>query len=160
MKIGIISDTHDNVENVLKAVAFFKAHAVEFVVHCGDMVAPKTVEFFAGVKLRMVNGNCDGDIANLKIKLGSIGGEYLGEFAELLVDGKRILAYHGHVQAKLDSFIKSGLYRYVLTGHTHRSRDESFGQTRVINPGAHYYGGQNTVMLLDMKDDNIDLVKL
>ncbi|MFH1511541.1 MAG: metallophosphoesterase [Candidatus Woesearchaeota archaeon] len=160
MKIGIISDTHDNVENVLKAVKVFKSLKVDFVVHCGDMVAPKTVDYFAGVKLKMVKGNCDGDIDNLGLKLRSIGGEYLGEFAELFVDGKKFLAYHGHDPARLDSFIKSGLYQYILTGHNHKSRDEPVGRTRVLNPGAHYYGGEGTVMILDLQNDNVDLVTL
>jgi predicted phosphodiesterase len=60
----------------------------------------------------------------------------------------------------LDTFIKSGKYRYVLTGHTHTLRDERMGDTRILNPGGHYYGAEGTVMILDLSADKVEVVKL
>ncbi len=147
--IAIISDTHDNVENIKKAVGIMKGRGVEFCVHCGDVVAPATVRFFDGVKMKFIRGNCDGDTENIKKRAEEIGGEFLGEKAEFEHQGKRFCAYHGHDPAKLDLLIRSGKYDYVLTGHTHKARDEIIGKTRVINPGAHYYGAGETFSILD-----------
>jgi len=36
MLIGIISDTHDNARNLLKAVELFNEKEVGLVIHCGD----------------------------------------------------------------------------------------------------------------------------
>jgi predicted phosphodiesterase len=79
---------------------------------------------------------------------------------KLEIDHKRILMYHGSDSTKLDKFIKSGDYHYVLTGHTHVTRDERVGLTRVLNPGAHYYGSDGTTMIFDLGKDKVDLVKL
>jgi hypothetical protein len=160
MRLGIISDTHDNVENVLKAVALFRKENVPLVVHCGDMISPKTATFFQGVALKFVRGNCDGDVTNLKMKLEQVGSEFLGERAVLEIEGKTIFVYHGHDKSKLDSFIKSGEYQYVFTGHTHILRDEQVGTTRVLNPGAHYYGCDGTVMVLDLGSGQVEVVRL
>ncbi|MFH0978371.1 MAG: metallophosphoesterase [Candidatus Woesearchaeota archaeon] len=160
MKIGIISDTHDNVENILFAVKAFQKRDVSLVLHCGDIVAPKTIEFFNGIVLKMVRGNCDRDIEAFKTKLAEIGGEYLGEQAEIILDGKKLFIYHGTDKQKLDKFISSGKYRYVLSGHTHLLTDEMLGKTRLLNPGAHYYGGSETIMVLDTIKDKVEVIKL
>ena len=51
MKIGLISDTHDNIDNILKAVREFNNREVDIVLHSGDFVSPIAVESFAGIKL-------------------------------------------------------------------------------------------------------------
>lgn len=160
MKIGIISDTHDNVQNILRAVKIFKDKEVKLVLHCGDVISPKSITFFKGVVVKFVAGNCDGDIHNLKEKAATVGSEYLGEIAEIVLEKKKILVYHGQDKQKLDKFIKSLKYNYVLTGHTHQLRDERVGETRVLNPGAHYYGSSDTVMLLDLANDEVEVIKL
>ena len=42
MKLGVISDTHDNVPAVEAAMDRFEAVGVESVVHCGDFIAAST----------------------------------------------------------------------------------------------------------------------
>lgn len=46
MKIGVVPDTHDNIELTRKTVKFFQNHEVDKVIRCGDMVAPFTAELF------------------------------------------------------------------------------------------------------------------
>ena len=77
--IGVISDTHDNVPNILKAIKVFENEDVDFIIHCGDVVAPATIKFFKGIHIKVVKGNCDGDVSHIKQVLGEIGGEFLGE---------------------------------------------------------------------------------
>ena len=46
MKIGIISDTHDDIINTNKAIDVFKENNVSVVIHAGDFVAPPVVSEF------------------------------------------------------------------------------------------------------------------
>ena len=77
MKIGLISDTHDNVENILRAVKKFTEMRVDFVVHLGDIVAPATLQYFKGLKMKLITGNCDGDLPKIESKCSEFGFEYL-----------------------------------------------------------------------------------
>lgn len=161
--IGIISDTHDNVPAVIRIVKFFKRKKLDFVIHLGDFIAPKTVTFFSGLKVKFIQGNCDGDIETTKKKIRSINCEFLGDFAELKVKGKKIAIFHGKPPEKLDSIIQSQKYDYVLHGHYHKKRDEKIGKTRVINPGSFYLDPANkdrTVALLDVEKDKVQFVRI
>ena len=158
--IGIISDTHDNVANVLKAKEIFKEKGVKLVLHAGDVIAPKTIDFFEGLEVWFVKGNCDGDIPMITKKAEAIGCKYLGEEVEFELEGKKFCMYHGTNQEKLDELIKSGKYDYVITGHTHETRNEKIGKTRVINPGAHYYIGTNTIATLDIGKDEVEFIDI
>lgn len=158
--IGVISDTHDNVPNLIKAIKIFENAEVDFIIHCGDLVAPATAKYFNGIHTKMVKGNCDGDVEHIKQAFSSIGGEYVGEIGKFEIDGKKIIAYHGDDEQKLQGLIDEQKYDYVLTGHTHKTRDEKVGKTRVINPGAHYFGAENKVVLLDVQEDIAEFVKV
>ena len=79
MKIGLISDTHDNIENILKAVQEFNSRHVDIVLHAGDFVSPIAVESFAGIKLIGVLGNNDTDIPGLTSAFNKMHGELKGE---------------------------------------------------------------------------------
>ena len=158
--IGLISDTHDNVENVKKAVELFQKHDVDFVLHLGDVVAPATIKFFSGLVLKVIKGNCDGDIEGMKRMLSNINGEYLGEEHTFRLGGKKIYATHGIDEKKLGEIIRSKKYDYVLHGHTHFKRDEKIKNTRVINPGAQYWGSEHTIVLFDPKIDRVEFISL
>ena len=63
--IGIVSDTHEDVPMIVRAVALFKERAPELVIHCGDIISPPVLERFAGLALRVVYGNNDGERSGL-----------------------------------------------------------------------------------------------
>jgi predicted phosphodiesterase len=44
MKIGLISDTHDNIQNIQNAISLFNDKHVSFVIHAGDRVSPEVVK--------------------------------------------------------------------------------------------------------------------
>ena len=44
MKIAIISDTHDNVPNLEKFLAWAKENKIEQIIHCGDLCAPSILK--------------------------------------------------------------------------------------------------------------------
>lgn len=160
MKIGIISDTHENVKNILLAVEAFKKEKVKTVIHCGDVIAPLTLRFFEGVDLQFISGNNDGDIPLLKEVAEKLGFKYLGDHAELEIDDKKIAVIHGQDAATLKKIIESGSFDFVFTGHTHKVRDDTVGGVRVLNPGSHYWNGQNTIMVLDTGKNQVVVTDL
>ncbi len=158
-KVGIISDTHDNVEAIQRAMRVFKREGVDFIIHCGDVVAPKTVEFFRGISVKFVLGNCDGDVENLEKKIKDIGGEFLGDMGKIGVDGKTIMVFHGH-DPVIMRILKDKKPDYLLTGHTHIASDVMEGGVRILNPGGHYGLGQvSKVIILDVGEDKVEFVE-
>ena len=50
--IGIISDTHDNIYMIDKAVEELNKRQVRLVLHAGDYISPFTVQHFKALKQR------------------------------------------------------------------------------------------------------------
>lgn len=153
--IGIISDTHDNVPNILKAVEIFKKNKVEFVIHCGDVVAPGTIKFFEGLNMKFVFGNCDGDRTLIEEKVKEHGWEHHGRIIELKAKEKSIGVFHGDDLLIWDKMLSKG-YDYLIHGHTHIPEEKKVGKTRVLCPGGHFLGDPkeyNKVIILNL-DNN------
>ena len=154
--ICIISDTHENVPVIKKAVSMIKLLRPELVIHCGDIISPPVLENFAGLPMRFVFGNNDGERAGLKSKCAALGFGVIDEQIEIEFHGKLITVYHGTNPRVLDSLIDSEAYDYVMTGHTHLPRDEKVGRTRVINPGACFAAERYTFAVLDPIKDFLE----
>ena len=75
MKIGIMSDSHDHIENVKKSIAVFKEKNVDYVIHLGDIVNPNSVIAMKGIKVIAIFGNNDGDTFRLVKAFNSVNGE-------------------------------------------------------------------------------------
>jgi hypothetical protein len=160
--IGVIADTHDNTANVEKAVKLFKDRKVDFVIHLGDVVSPVTLKLFEGLRVRLIKGNCDGDVEALKKRLKEMDGKFYSILLDVTVNNKKIIALHGDYEIVLQNAIESQKYDYVLHGHTHTKRDEKVEKTRVINPGTHYllHKENHFVVLLDPERDDVQFVKI
>lgn len=139
MKIGIISDTHDQIERVQKAVEIFKKEQVELVFHCGDIVSPFMLQFFKALNcpIKFLLGNNTGDVMlHLKYATGTGLTDYeFGTFFSLELAGKKIAVYHGDHPQITVALVKSGDYDCVFTGHDHICRVEKIGETLLVNPG-------------------------
>lgn len=134
MQLGIVSDTHDNLDAVEAAVDVFESEDVDAVVHCGDFVAPfSAAKFDVGTEFYAVRGNNDGEWA-LQDVVGAFG-TYLGEMGEFEFDGEAIAVYHGTSPPIVDALVECGTYDYVFYGHTHEYIHEEHDGTVRINPG-------------------------
>lgn len=163
MILGILSDTHDNLANTRRALAVFKRHQVEFIIHCGDITIPQVIELFDGWRVAFVFGNMDGTQTSLSTAARQLSGpasishRYTG-----MVGGAGVAAYHGNDDEYLGTLIVSGQYDYVFCGHTHLRRDEQVGRTRVINPGS--LGGRKketrSVCVLSLPDGAARFIEL
>jgi uncharacterized protein len=140
MKIGVLSDTHDQGELIQKAVKQFNAENVAWVFHCGDWVSPFILHFFQGLKapLRGVFGNNDGDKFRhlaFKNKWG-IDLEYEDRFLEVELDKRSIAVFHGDYSGIVDALVTCGKYDVVFHRHTHQKVNQYHGKTLSLNPGS------------------------
>jgi uncharacterized protein len=87
MKIGIISDTHDDIENVRRAIDIFNKEQVQYVIHAGDYVSPGIVMEFKNLNARLIGvlGNNDGERGKLLKAFLEVGGELKGELGEFML---------------------------------------------------------------------------
>jgi hypothetical protein len=155
VRVGILSDTHDDIGAMAAGMTLLKAAGAEFFVHCGDVGGEQILDLLAGMPCVFVWGNCDFDRAELARYAADIGVDCRGTFAELEFDGKKIAVTHGD-EVRLMRLASGGVYHYVLTGHTHRIRDERTSDgVRIINPGALFLAARKTVAILDTKTDEL-----
>jgi putative phosphoesterase len=140
MKIGVISDTHDQGELIRKAVEHFNSENVSWVFHCGDWVSPFILHFFQGLQapLRGVFGNNDGDkFRHLAFKdKWEIDLEYEDRFLEMEINNRRIAVFHGDYSGIVEALVTCGKYDVVLHGHTHQKINQYHGKTLSLNPGS------------------------
>ena len=163
MKIGLISDTHDKIQHIQRAVIEFNDKHVDIVIHAGDIVSPIAVESFAGVKIVGVPGNNDIDIPGLTFAFNKIHGELKGEIFETVYDGMKFGVYHGTSVAKKEQLIKSGKYDVFIYGHTHKKDNRYIGTTRVINPGTAkgwFFGLFASIAIFDTSSRNLTFINL
>lgn len=136
VKIGILSDTHDHLENVQAAAEFLAREGITTLLHCGDVCGPEVVQLLAGFSVYFARGNMDRMPALGRAVEASQGPGRLARCHELVLDGHRLAVVHGDEGELLHRLIGSGGYVYVIYGHTHRRTERQIGSTRVVNPGA------------------------
>lgn len=49
MKVGIIADTHDDLNNTAKAISIFNTVNVSLIIHAGDYIFPGVIEKFKDI---------------------------------------------------------------------------------------------------------------
>jgi putative phosphoesterase len=130
MKIGILSDTHDNLPKIERAVKFFNKNKVQFVLHAGDFVAPFTVSLLKKLTCdwRGIFGNNDGEKEGLaaaseaKIKAGPI---------RIELQDKKITMAHDAKTIDLDKEEAD----LIVIGHTHKPEIIKKYNKLIVNPG-------------------------
>lgn len=163
MKIGILSDTHNNLSNLQAALKLFQDRGIETLVHCGDFTGVEAAQALNGFRIIAAFGN--GDMASGEIRqvlLSHNPENYAGMVYTGQIDGVRIAVTHGHLPGHVEELVHSGQFDYVFKGHSHQHKDERFGFTRLINPGA--LGGLHrearSVCVLDLLSGKAEFIKL
>lgn len=135
MRIGIVSDIHDNVWNLRGALAAMRD--VDALICCGDLCSPFVIGLLAeGLPARPIHivfGNNDGDlfrIAQVAAKWPEVqlhGEVFVGE-----IGGKRIAVNH---YPSIAAAIDRKAYDLICYGHNHRFNVARNGSTLIVNPG-------------------------
>jgi putative phosphoesterase len=148
MLVGIMSDSHDDMQRIQAAVEFFNAEGAAQVVHAGDLVSPFTFEVLGGLgcPFTAIFGNNDGDRLLLREKSGDRVHVQphaldLGGLSTVLV----------HEPTSVEALARSGDFNMVVYGHSHTPDIRNISGTLVINPGktARLHKGESTIALLD-----------
>ncbi|MHA1264231.1 MAG: metallophosphoesterase [Candidatus Helarchaeota archaeon] len=165
MKIGVISDTHDHIENVKKAVNIFNNQSVIQVFHAGDIISPFVAPLaFKELKspLTCVFGNNDGELLFLKEKFKEIGASIEGTQYTTEIEGKKIALFHTLDRAILEAVIQSQNFALIIHGHTHEAEIKKINNVLVVNPGeaCGYLTGKATIAIIDLEKLEATLIEL
>ena len=159
MLIGIMSDTHDNLPAIAKAVEIFNRENVDLVIHAGDYVAPFVKRELSKLRapLKGVFGNNDGERRGLTKALG-----VSEEILEIEADEMKIIVLHGTNEKIVEAFARSQLYDVVVRGHTHKYEIRETGRSILVNPGevCGYLTGIKSVAFLDTKKREIKIINI
>jgi putative phosphoesterase len=138
MRVAVISDIHDNIWNLEKALRGIAQAGAHVLICCGDFCAPfslkQIAESFAG-PIHVVFGNNDGDPLLLSRVAGQYGGRVTlhGLYVELELEGRQVAAIHYPEIAR--RIAQAGVFDLVLYGHDHKRHSEQVGHTLLANPG-------------------------
>ena len=137
MKIGIVSDTHDNEPNTLLALKHLTDLGCDILFHCGDLAHSDTLKLIAqnfSNPIYIVGGNADlneEEILHVVKKYSHI--TYNSKYIEIEFDQINFVIVHKDLDAKM---LATQLHPdYLFYGHTHKPWKEKIGNTTLVNPG-------------------------
>ncbi len=161
MKVAIMSDSHDNIWNLEKALTKIKEAQVEIIIHCGDLVAPfvlKQLSQYEG-EIHFVFGNNDGE----KYLLTKLCYEELhnahchGAWGK--IDMSELTIAFTHYPEMAYGISKNA--DIVCFGHTHLYELKDIEGTTYLNPGE-IMGkeGNPSFCIIDTYQKKIDKVSI
>jgi putative phosphoesterase len=136
MKIGILSDIHDNIWNLRAALGGLGE--ADALICCGDLCSPFVVgllaEGFPDRPIHLVFGNNDGDLFRITQNASRVAGlELHGELFQGELGGKRVYVNHYPHIARA---VAVENYDLICYGHNHLFAIERQGGALLVNPGA------------------------
>ncbi len=153
MLVGVVSDTHNNLQNVRRLVEIFNQKDVELVIHTGDISQPKTIDCLSSLNCPLVGvfGNNDIDEIDLKESIIKHGYSFQSPPLIKLIEGKKVAVFHepDYIEDFLDKNLDIDL---VLHGHTHRYFNKLVKGVKVFNPGesAGMMKGKNAIGIVEL----------
>ncbi len=161
MLIGILSDTHDQLERTNAAVRKLKAEGAEVLFHCGDLTQPEMAVTCAVLPCYFIFGNNDvSQVAEIRAAIANVSSGVCLEWSgEVELSGKRIGVAHGHNLKDIRRLVAAAP-DYLFSGHTHVAADWREGPTRRINPGAVHRASSFTVAMLDLDHDQLRFLEV
>ncbi len=137
MKIGILSDSHDNIPNLRAAVDCCNAKGAALLIHCGDLISPFMLPELAkfGGAVHLIYGNNPGDQHLISQRCGTIFPSITlhGPFGVIEAGGRRLAFTHYPEMAR--GMVTRGLFDVVCCGHNHHYHTEKTDKTLLINAG-------------------------
>ncbi len=160
MRIGILSDSHDNFGKAEQALALFLREGVSSVLHLGDVCSALALEPFraAGIPVLGVFGNNDRDRQG--IQAVSANGFGTGP-RTLSLDGRTVLMAHSFDELSASAG-GGGKHDLILFGHTHRALTMRVGSAVVINPGeaCGFASGRPTCAVVDLSSMEVRILDI
>jgi putative phosphoesterase len=146
MILTILSDIHDHVWNLKKALEMPEFQNTDALLFCGDLCAPFIIKLLGQAyskPMHLVLGNNDGDVAAITQVMKQHPHMHLhGEYFRGKFNGKTVAMNHYPDKARELADLAS--YDLVCYGHNHTLKEEQIGPTLMLNPGAvmGFHGGR------------------
>lgn len=163
MKIAVLSDIHDNIKNLNKALQLIKQEKCGAIIFCGDYCSPTTFKTLAEFDLPVyaIFGNVDG--AKYEIMTAVLENNYQieqkNDLLEIKFGGKQIAICHKPEFAL--GLAATRKYDVVFYGHTHKKEEIKMGRTFLINPGEIYGGmGKATFAIFDTQKETVKFIEI
>ncbi|WP_420266966.1 metallophosphoesterase [Candidatus Magnetominusculus dajiuhuensis] len=156
MLIGVMSDSHDSMAMLAKAVRVFNENNLRYVLHAGDYTSRSAFRILGDLKAEFIGiiGNNDGEVLTTMgvgpLLLNNVPqGRIYRQPHEFTIDNKKFIMVHEHFE--VDSIARSGRCDILIYGHTHKAAARTCGTTYVLNPGelCGCLHGSATVAILD-----------
>ncbi len=163
MKIAIISDIHDQIDNLNWTLNQIKNKDISYIFTLGDYTSSYVIERLQvdTIPIYAVWGNCDGDKQSM-LQVSNNKNPYISfankPFYEVEIDTKRIFITHYPELA--ENAAKTLDYDAVFHGHTHYKRNEKIGNISIINPGklAIYPDNEISFAIFDTQNSNVEFI--
>ena len=157
-QVGILSDSHDNMDALKSAVTVFNEKNVDLVIHAGDLVSPFTAREINRLScpVVIVYGNNDGEILGLN---KTFQGNIFQPPHTIKVNEKKVLIMHDPIL--LGELEKKNGFDVIIYGHLHEV-DIRTGKPVIINPGecGGWLTGRKTVAIWHVDTDDVELIDL
>ena len=158
MRIGVVGDTHNNLESVRAIVEIFEEAQVDRVVHTGDITQAKVLNLFGEMNAPVygVWGNNDLERESLEEAARTHRMQIVEGALKMEWHGRSIVVVHDPLDLSEHLCPSPDL---ALHGHTHLFRFEYSDGTLIFNPGecAGMLPGHNRVGLVDLETLHCEL---
>jgi len=137
MLVAVMSDSHDNIWNLRKAMKIIKKSQAGLLVHCGDFISPFMLKELdaANIPVHGVFGNNDGDQHTLtKMSLSILNNITLHGLSGQ-VDAEGLNIGFTHYEGMGDGLVSAGIFQMVCFGHSHEHEIRQVNLVTLLNPG-------------------------
>ena len=158
MIVGVVSDTHNQADRLARAVSMLQERGATHFLHAGDITSPSTLTPLYPFEAWIVLGNNDKESDYLAQTIRQNPKWHLvGDGATFTFADRTVALTHGHLP-KVARCLLDAEPDYLIMGHSHKTRDERSGKTRILNPGALHQAKPWTVGCLDLAMDQWDVL--
>ncbi|MDY6866600.1 MAG: YfcE family phosphodiesterase [Chloroflexota bacterium] len=163
MKIGVLSDTHDNLTNLVPVLETFKERGIKTLIHCGDLTSLDMISHFKGFRMIYTIGNMDVATGAIKKRIEKMNTDnFAGMVYRGKLDGVPVAVTHSHIDGKVMELVREQRFKWIFHGHTHEKRDEVVRGVRIVNPGA--LGGlgrePRSFCIVDLDTEDVEFIQV
>lgn len=163
MQIGVLSDTHDHLLNIVQVLETCRDRGIETLFHCGDLTGIDMISHFRGFRVIYTMGNMDIAAGAIHQRFKKLREDnFAGPVFKGNINDVPIAATHSHLESELSKLVSQQQYRWIFHGHTHQRRDEVINGARIVNPGA--LGGlgkeSRSFCIVDLDANDVEFIKV
>lgn len=165
MKVGIISDIHENFHNLINTLEECERRKVGKIFCLGDLINPGIAMVLSKSQIPVYSlwGNNDGDKVMILRFANSPGSNLemaINSYAFVELDGRK--GFISHFDDLAHPMAKSGSFDFVFYGHNHERKVEYIGECIMVNPGevSAQLMGEATIAIYDTVKHNAEIIPI